>query len=328
MAKILYGKQYADIIKNKIRTSVYLINHKDYVDDILQSKSYDYSNMSLRDKIEVILDNNWYSVEESEHNENTEVGLAVIIVGNDEASQVYVRNKHNACEDMDIRSLVVRMDENSTKDEVINKIKELNSNSDYNGILVQLPLPKHLSKYETEILETIVPEKDVDGFLPVNVGKLNIGQDAITPCTPTGIIKMLEMEKINLDGKHAVVIGRSNIVGKPMAQLLLQKNCTVTICHSHTKNIKALTKMADIVVVAVGKPNFLTDDMVKKNAIVIDVGINRVDGKLVGDVNFPMVKLKAGYITPVPKGVGVLTIAMLMYNTLKAYWLQKEKTSQ
>lgn len=282
-AKILYGKPYADKIKQEV---------KEYIDT-----------------------------------NNAKVGLSVILVGDDPASQVYVKNKEKACNELGIVSTTVRMKENSTKEEILAEIDKLNKDHSVHGILVQLPLPKHLTQYENEILEAIVPEKDVDGFLPINVGRLNIGEDCITPCTPTGVIKMLEMENIGFEGKHAVVIGRSNIVGKPMAQLLLQKNCTVTVCHSRTKNLKRITKMADIVVVAVGKPNFLTEDMIKQNAIVVDVGINRVDGKLVGDVNFPMVEMKAGYITPVPKGVGVLTIAMLMHNTLKAYKMQSKKTS-
>ena len=202
---------------------------------------------------------------------------------------------------------------------MIKEIKKLNNNNHIHGILVQLPLPHHLKDDEQEILNTITPQKDVDGFLPINVGKVDIGDFEIAPCTPSGIIKMLEMENVNFEGKNAVVIGRSNIVGKPMAQLLLQKNCTVTICHSHTKNLKYFTKNADIVVVAVGKPNFLTDDMIKDGAIIVDVGINRVNGKLVGDVNFETVKEKASMITPVPKGVGALTIAMLMHNTMMAY---------
>jgi methylenetetrahydrofolate dehydrogenase (NADP+)/methenyltetrahydrofolate cyclohydrolase len=250
---------------------------------------------------------------------NANVGLAVVIVGNDPASQVYVRNKTKVCDEVGIKNKTIVLPEESTKETVITEINALNENNDVTGILVQLPLPSHLKEFEQEILDTIIPQKDVDGFLPINVGKVDIGDFEIAPCTPSGIVKMLEMENVDFEGKNAVVIGRSNIVGKPMAQLLLQKNCTVTICHSRTKNLKCFTKNADIVVVAVGKPNFLTDDMIQKGAIVVDVGINRVNGKLVGDVNFETVKEKAGMITPVPKGVGVLTTAMLAYNVVSLH---------
>lgn len=250
-------------------------------------------------------------------------GLAVIIVGNNPASEVYVRNKHKSCEELGIYSEVIEMPENSTKDELINKIDELNKNNDIHGILVQLPLPDAISKYESEILNKIDPKKDVDGFHPVNVGKMVIGEEALLPCTPHGCIKMLELSNIDIEGKNAVIVGRSNIVGKPMLHLLLRKNATVTVCHSKTKNLQDITKQADILVAALGKPQFVTADMVKEGAVVIDVGINRIaPKKLVGDVDFESVKEKASAITPVPGGVGLLTVAMLMENVTKAMEMQ------
>ena len=253
-------------------------------------------------------------------------GLAVIIVGENPASQVYVRNKHRTCEELGIYSEVIRLPEDTTKDELIKKIDELNYRREIHGILVQLPLPKAIAKHETDILDAIVPVKDVDGFHPVNVGRLMTGQECMIPCTPYGCLKMLESANINIDGANTVIVGRSNIVGKPMAQLLLAKNATVTICHSHTKNLKEICKSADILVAAVGKPHFITADMIKEGATVIDVGINRIaPKKLVGDVDFENAVKVAGAITPVPGGVGLLTIAMLMQNTVHAAKMQITK---
>lgn len=253
-------------------------------------------------------------------------GLAVIIVGSNPASQVYVRNKHKSCEELGIYSVVVEMPENTTKNDLLAKIDELNFDKRINGILVQLPLPKQIAADEAEILNRIDPLKDVDGFHPVNVGRLVTGEEGLVPCTPAGCLKMLELADIPLDGKKAVIIGRSNIVGKPMLHLLLGKNATVTICHSHTKDLAAITREADILVAAIGKPEFVTADMVKPGATVIDVGINRIaPKKLVGDVDFEAVKEVAGVITPVPGGVGLLTVAMLMQNVVKAAELQLSK---
>lgn len=247
-------------------------------------------------------------------------GLAVIIVGEDPASEVYVRRKHQACEEIGIYSEVIRMSDKTSEQELLDKVAELNQADSIHGILVQLPLPSHINT-ET-VLDSIRPEKDVDGFHPINVGNLSIGREAMVPCTPAGIVKMLSISKIDIASKHAVIIGRSNIVGKPMAMLLLARNATVTVCHSKTKDLAAITRQADILVAAVGKPNFVTGEMVKPGATVIDVGINRIAGKLIGDVDFAAVKEIAGAITPVPGGVGPLTISMLLDNTLKAAKLQ------
>ena len=244
------------------------------------------------------------------------VGLAVIIVGEDPASKVYVSNKKKACEALGIISREYALPETTTEEELLNLITELNSDPEINGILCQLPLPRHLD--EKLIINSIDPEKDVDAFHPVNVGKIMIGDYYFLPCTPAGVMEMLKFEGIEVEGKNCVVIGRSNIVGKPMNMLLLHKNGTVTICHSKTKNLAEICRNADILVAAVGRPNFVTADMVKDGAVVIDVGINRVDGKLCGDVDFENVKDKASAITPVPGGVGPMTIAMLMQNTLTA----------
>lgn len=253
-------------------------------------------------------------------------GLAVVIVGENPASQVYVRNKHKACEELGFYSEVVEMPATTSKEELFAKIDELNNDAKIHGILVQLPLPDTLASIETEVLDRINPLKDVDGFHPINVGRLSTGQRSLVPCTPAGCIRMLELADIPLDGARAVVIGRSNIVGKPMMNLLLGKNATVTVCHSHTKNLQEITKEADILVAAIGKPQFVTADMVKPGATVIDVGINRIaPKKLVGDVDFEAVKEVAGAITPVPGGVGLLTIAMLMQNTLTAAEMQLDK---
>lgn len=248
---------------------------------------------------------------------NIKPGLAVVIVGDDPASQVYVRNKKKACGEVGFYSEVHELPESTTMDELLNKLAEINSNPAIHGILVQLPLPKHLN--ENAIIDAIPPEKDVDAFHPINTGKIMIGNYSFLPCTPAGVMKMLEYENISVEGKECVVVGRSNIVGKPMAMLLLQANGTVTICHSRTKNLSEVTKRADILVSAVGKAGFITADMVKDGAVVIDVGMNRnADGKLVGDVDFAAVSEKASAITPVPGGVGVMTITMLLENTLTA----------
>ncbi len=244
-------------------------------------------------------------------------GLAVIIVGDDPASRVYVNNKKKACEQLGMLSREYTMSAETTEEELLNLIKELNSDPEINGILCQLPLPSHLN--EELVINTIIPEKDVDAFHPHNVGKIMIGNYDFLPCTPAGIMEMLKYENIDITGKECVVIGRSNIVGKPMSMLLLHKNGTVTVCHSRTKNLKEVCQRADILVAAVGRANFVTADMVKEGAVVIDVGINRLEnGKLCGDVNFAEVEPKASYITPVPGGVGPMTIATLMKNTLTA----------
>lgn len=243
-------------------------------------------------------------------------GLAVIIVGEDPASKVYVANKKKACEALGIISEEYALPENTTQEELLALIDTLNKKESINGILCQLPLPKHLN--EDEVINAILPEKDVDAFHPQNVGKIMLGDYDFVPCTPAGIMEMLDYEGIDITGKTCVVIGRSNIVGKPMGMLLLHKNGTITICHSRTKDLASVCKKADILVAAVGRPNFVTADMVKDGAVVIDVGINRVDGKLVGDVDFNAVKDKCAAITPVPGGVGPMTIAMLMQNTVTA----------
>ena len=248
------------------------------------------------------------------------VGLAVIIVGEDPASKVYVSNKKKACEALGIISEEYALPESTTNEELLALINELNRKPSINGILCQLPLPKHLD--EKLIINSIDPNKDVDAFHPFNVGKIMIGDFHFLPCTPAGVMEMLEYEGIDVAGKNCVVIGRSNIVGKPMNMLLLHKNGTVTVCHSKTKNLAEICKKADILVAAVGRPNFVTADMVKPNAVVIDVGINRVDGKLCGDVDFENVSKIASAITPVPGGVGPMTIAMLMQNTLTAAKIQ------
>ena len=252
-------------------------------------------------------------------------GLAVIIVGENPASQVYVRNKHKACTELGFYSEGVELPATTTREELLAEIQRLNNDEKIHGILVQLPLPKELQPYESEVLEAINPLKDVDGFHPVNVGRLVTGQKALVPCTPHGCLRMLELAEIPVEGANAVIIGRSNIVGKPMFHLLLGKNATVTICHSRTKNLAEITRQADILVAAVGKAGFVTADMVKPGAAVIAVGINRIaPKKLVGDVDFEAVKEVAGAITPVPGGVGLLTIAMLMQNTVEAARLQLE----
>ncbi len=242
--------------------------------------------------------------------------LAVVLVGENPASQVYVRNKENGCIKAGIRSTVIRMEESCTQQALEETVIRLNQDESVHGILVQLPLPKHLD--EASVLRLIDPDKDVDGFHAMNSGRLMNGQPGFVPCTPLGVMKLLESYGIDPCGKHAVVIGRSNIVGKPMAMLLLGANATVTVCHSRTQNLSEIARQADILVAAVGRANFVTADMIKPGATVIDVGINRVDGKIVGDVDYEAVAGVAGYITPVPGGVGQMTIAMLLANTLDA----------
>ena len=244
------------------------------------------------------------------------VCLAVILVGSDPASQIYVANKKKACEQLGIISKEYLLPETTTQDELLSLVKELNADKTVNGILCQLPLPKGLD--EKVVIEAIDPNKDVDAFHPVNVGRIMIGDYDFLPCTPAGVMEMLSYYNIDVCGKECVVIGRSNIVGKPMGMLLLHKNGTVTIAHSRTKNLSEVTRRADILVAAVGKAKFVTADMVKDGAVVIDVGMNRADGKLCGDVDFDAVSEKASYITPVPGGVGPMTIATLMQNTLTA----------
>ncbi|MDD6463131.1 MAG: bifunctional methylenetetrahydrofolate dehydrogenase/methenyltetrahydrofolate cyclohydrolase FolD [Clostridiaceae bacterium] len=248
--------------------------------------------------------------------------LAVILVGDDPASKVYVNNKKKACEFCGIRSLEYLLPADASQEELNSLVEKLNSDESVNGILCQLPLPAHLD--EKEVLNLIKPEKDVDAFHPENVGHIMIGDFNFLPCTPAGIMEMLKYESIGLDGKNCVIIGRSNIVGKPMAMLMLKENATVTVCHSHTKNLKEVVARADVVVAAVGKAKFVTADMIKDGAVIIDVGINRCeDGKLYGDVDFEACKEKASYITPVPGGVGPMTIATLMQNTVTAAKIQK-----
>lgn len=245
--------------------------------------------------------------------------LAVIIVGSDPASEVYVRNKQRTCEELGIRSDHIALPVETTKEELLACIEELNVDPEVHGILVQLPLPAQIAEDEEEILSHIDPRKDVDGFHPVNVGHLVLGAPGLRPCTPAGCIRMLDYAGIPIEGAHAVIIGRSNIVGKPMAHLLLERNATVTICHSRTQNLAAIARTADILVAAVGRPHFVTADMVKEGATVIDVGINRIaPKKLVGDVDFDAAAAVAGAITPVPGGVGLLTVAMLMENVVQA----------
>ena len=254
-----------------------------------------------------------------EYNERTGKlpGLAVVIVGENPASQVYVRNKKKACEQVGFNSWVYEMPESTTQDELNALIDKLNEDSAVHGILVQLPLPKHLD--EEQVILRIKPEKDVDAFHPYNVGRITIGNPKFLPCTPAGIMELLHRSNIEIAGKECVVIGRSNIVGKPMALLLLSENGTVTVCHSKTQDLKKVCRRADILVVAIGKADFVTADMVKEGAVVIDVGMNRnAEGKLTGDVDFASVSEVASYITPVPGGVGPMTITMLLQNTLRA----------
>lgn len=254
------------------------------------------------------------------------IGLAVVIVGNNPASRVYVNNKKKACEAVGFNSYEYALDENTTQEQLLDLINVLNRDDKVNGILVQLPLPSHIN--EKTVIEAISPAKDVDAFHAVNVGKIMIGEYAFLPCTPAGVMRLIESTGTDITGKNCVVIGRSNIVGKPMAMLLLHQNGTVTICHSKTRNLKEICLNADILVAAVGKANFVTGDMIKEGAVVIDVGMNRLEnGKLCGDVEFESAEKKASYITPVPGGVGPMTIAMLMKNTLTAAIQQAGKKS-
>lgn len=256
-------------------------------------------------------------------NKGIDITLAVVKVGNDPASAVYVRNKEKACEYVGINSRTLALPEETTQEELLNIVRELNEDDTVNGILVQLPLPKHID--ESEILLAINSTKDVDGFHPVNVGKMVIGEDTFLPCTPAGIIEMLKRSDIDIEGKECVVIGRSNIVGKPMSLLMLKENATVTIAHSRTKDLKEVTKRADILVAAIGKPKFVTADYVKEGAVVIDVGMDRDEsGKLCGDVDFESVEPKVSAITPVPGGVGPMTVTMLLVNCLRSVELNKK----
>jgi methylenetetrahydrofolate dehydrogenase (NADP+)/methenyltetrahydrofolate cyclohydrolase len=256
-------------------------------------------------------------VKELQSKTNKVPGLATVLVGEDPASSVYVRNKNKTCQKLGFKSFEHHLPENTGESELLALVKSLNDNEDVHGILVQLPLPDQIDS--EKILEAIDPAKDVDGFHPINVGRMMVGNATLTPCTPTGIIELLDHYQVGIEGKHAVVVGRSNIVGKPVSILLLHRNATVTICHSRTRDLPAMVKTADIIIAAVGRPRFVTADMVKEGAVVIDVGINRVDGKLVGDVDFENVEPIAALITPVPGGVGPMTIALLMQNTLKAF---------
>ena len=249
-----------------------------------------------------------------ENKNGRKIGLAVILVGENAASKIYVRNKILACERTNVSSFEYYLPENSSENEVIELIRQINNTPEVDGLLVQLPLPDHMN--EKRILAHVSPEKDVDGFHAMNAGNLLLGNECLAACTPSGIIELIKSTGVEIAGKHAVVIGRSNIVGKPIAMLLLQNDATVTVCHSKTKNLKDICRLADILIVAVGKPKFVTEDMIKKDAVVIDVGINRDEnGKLCGDVDFENVKEKASLITPVPGGVGPMTITMLLYNT-------------
>ncbi len=244
-------------------------------------------------------------------------GLAVILVGEDPASHTYVANKEKACKDLGIYSKLIKLPEDTTEEDLLAQIKQLNEASEIDGILVQLPLPKQIN--EQKVIETISPLKDVDGFHPNSVGKMLLGQETFLPCTPHGIMKLLEYSNIEVAGKHAVVIGRSHIVGVPMGQLLLQHDATVTYCHSKTKNLQEMTKQADILVVAIGRAKMITADYIKEGAVVIDVGMNRDENNhLCGDVDFDSVVEKTSAITPVPGGVGPMTITMLMYNTVQS----------
>ncbi len=243
-------------------------------------------------------------------------GLAVLLVGEDPASHTYVRMKEKACAKAGIYSEVHRLPAETSEEDVLSWVDRFNKDGKIHGILVQLPLPDHID--ENKVIEAIDPAKDVDGFHPINAGRLFIGEDSYLPCTPYGIMKLLEVEGVDLKGKQAVVVGRSNIVGKPVALLLLRQHATVTICHSRTADLAAVTRTADVLVVAVGRPEFVTGDMIKPGAVVIDVGVNRVDDKLVGDVEFPGAEKVAGSITPVPGGVGPMTITMLLRNTVEA----------
>lgn len=265
------------------------------------------------------------NIEERIKRLNRTPGFAVIRIGEDEASKIYVRLKHKMSEELGINFTEYHLEENITQEDLISLIRKLNSDDEVDGILLQSPIPYHLNILEA--FQTIAPEKDVDGFSPINVGKLVQRQECFAACTPTGVMTMLKEYNISIEGKHAVVIGRSNIVGRPMAELLLNANATVTICHSKTQNLADIVKTADILVVAIGKPKFITADMIKEGAVVVDVGINRIPDskKIVGDVDFENVKEKCSYITPVPGGVGPMTIMTLMDNVVTACERRKNK---
>ena len=250
--------------------------------------------------------------------------LAVIMVGDDIASKVYVRNRNKACEEIGIEYEEFLLNTDTTMEELLNVIDNLNKNQNIDGILLQSPIPKHLDI--NKAFRAILPEKDVDGFHPINAGKLSIGEKCFVPCTPHGVVKIMDEYNIETEGKNVVIVGRSNIVGKPLIQCMLQKNATVTVCHSKTKNLEEFTKKADILIVAIGKPKFITENMVREGVVVIDIGINRnEEGKIVGDVDFDNVSKKASYITPVPGGVGPMTVAMLMENVVEAAKQNKYK---
>ena len=260
-------------------------------------------------------------ISEEIKDKNLNVTLAIFYAGSNPASAIYVNNKVKACDEVGIKSIIYRFDDNVSQIEIINKIKECNNDKNINGIMVQLPLPNHLD--EEEVVNTIRYDKDVDGLGIVNQGKLFKGQECINPATAKGIITLLKYNNISIAGKNACVIGRSILVGKPVSMLLLKENATVTMCHSRTVNLKEITKKADILVVAIGKPKFVTSDMVKKDGVVVDVGINRVEGKVCGDVDFDSVFEVASYISPVPRGVGPMTIATLLQNTLECFHIQE-----
>jgi methylenetetrahydrofolate dehydrogenase (NADP+)/methenyltetrahydrofolate cyclohydrolase len=249
-------------------------------------------------------------------------GLAVVLIGNDPASEIYVRNKHNACQEVGFESLQHKLPEDTTEEDLLDLIEKLNKDDRIDGILVQFPVPKHINS--RKVIYAIDPAKDVDGFSPINQGKSLIGEEALTPCTPTGVMKLFQEYNIDLNGKDVVMIGRSNIVGKPLANMMINAGGTVSICHSRTKDLSKYTKDADVIVSAVGKANLVTPDMVKEGAVIIDVGMNRVDGKLCGDVDFEGLKDKCSFITPVPGGVGPMTIASLLINTLRSFRMKKE----
>lgn len=244
-------------------------------------------------------------------------GIAVILVGDDYASSLYVSLKEKACKNAGFNSFIKRLDYNIETDDLLDLITGYNDDSMVDGILVQLPLPSHID--EEKVLLSVNPDKDVDGFHPYNVGMLSIGSDALFPCTPLGVLKLLEHYEIAIEGRHCVIVGASNIVGKPMASMMLRNNATVSICHKYTKDLQSLTLQADILISAVGKANFITHDYVRGGSVIIDVGMNRLNGKIVGDIDFDSVKEKSSYITPVPGGVGPMTITMLLYNTLKSF---------
>lgn len=250
------------------------------------------------------------------HHRGIRPKLVVVIIGEDPASMSYVKGKQRASEKVGMDSDLIELSEDTSEKELLDLISRLNQDESVHGILVQLPVPDHIS--DQKIIEAIDPRKDVDGFHPENVGKMLTGQDTFFPCTPYGILVMLNRANITLEGKHVVIIGRSNLVGKPVGQLLLNENATVTHCHSRTKDLHSHTKKADILIVAAGKPSLITGEDIKEGAVVIDVGVNRVEGKLTGDVDFESAKEVASYITPVPKGVGPMTITMLLHNTIKA----------